>query len=296
MKMWAIGMLLALAAVSAVAEEIVFFDAAAQGDAVWSWGSARIKQDESKRLVIRETNPKGGYGDVYPSDQFPYVPEAKLDLDIARIFAGTYTLQILCFRGPLLKTIDVIKDSSEVRSRTIRMSDIGVPPETQSVMFKLWVANAKGASMVLKNLRYTLEVPGGRKLADFDFKTLAQWETNNLAAVTSDKGAILMLGTNATTGCVWWMRAFPVAKNGAIILHVPQVSRSVASLQVDTFDAGGAFIKAVNVFENVGTGWHGSPLSVLEWPESAAHYQVKLWVSGVDGSFAAFDRLLVLQE
>ena len=284
------------AALPAVAEEIVFFDAATAGDGVWSWGSARIKA-EAGRLVVREANLKDAYGDVYPSDMFPYAPKARLSLDVERIFAGTFTLQVLCFRGPsLLQTIDLIKDSKEARSRVFRMSDVGVPPETQGVMFKLWVANAKGASLVLKDLRYSLEVPGDKLVASVDFRDLSAWTNHAMEVQSTDNGVLLMPTGVEKAGSMWWTRSVEATRTGSIILHVPQVSKSVTTLQLDVFDRDDQYLGAVNVFENVGSGWHGSPMSVLRWPEGAARYQVKLWAAGGEGSFVGVDRLLIVED
>jgi len=298
MRTLVIVMLCAMSALRGMAEEIVFFDAVTAGDAAWSWGAARIKNDAGK-LIVRESNlnPKDAYGDVYPSDKFPYVPKARLMLDVERIFSGTFTFQVLCFRGSaLLQTIDVIKDSKETRSRVFRMSDIGVPPQTQSVMFKLWVANAKGASLILRNLQYSVEVPGDKILTRQDFTELAFWTNSALEVTTTPTGTLMRPAAEAKAGSMWWTQSLPVSSTGTVLLHIPQVSRSVATLQFDVFDRDDQYLGAINVFENVGTGWHGSPFSVLQWPEGAARYQLKLWASGAEGSFVGVDRLLVIED
>lgn len=284
---------IAVLCAAAPAEEIVFFDAETAGELAWSWGSARL-QREGTRMIVKETNKTSGYGDVYPSSQFPYVPDAEVKLGIGRVRSGSYTFQILCFRGQLLRTVDVIKDSKESGDRTFRLGNLEVPPETQSVMFKLWVANEEGASLILRSLKYSLDVDKDKVLADITFKETSPWKRTDVVALPVTGGMRVTPVFGKAVGNMGLERGFPATNSGAVILYVPQAARSVASLQLDILNASNQFMQAINVFDNVGSGWHGSPLSILPWPEGAAAYKVKLWVSGQEGAYVDFGRLLVL--
>ena len=107
-----------LCATLARGEELVLFSAETAGADVWSWGQGQITQ-QAGSLLVREKNNDGAYGDVYTSDRCAYMPEGVIELNVARVISGKYTLQVLAFQGEsLLTSIDVIKNSTQAGKQT----------------------------------------------------------------------------------------------------------------------------------------------------------------------------------
>ncbi|HBA83669.1 MAG TPA: hypothetical protein DCZ95_06195 [Verrucomicrobia bacterium] len=291
------GMMMAgmLMACSAGAEELVFFQSSVAGADAWSWGGAKAKQ-EADLLTVVENNPNGGYGDVYPSDVLPYIPGARLEFNVSSVVAGNYTLQILCFRGSVyFKTIDVIKDSKKVGAQVLKMSDLTLPPETQSIMFKLWVANSEGASLKLKELKYSMPLAAGSLSIDERFKNIDAWKATDLEAVANDAGISLAMSPDKTFGCLAWEKTIPADKQSFILIHIAEAKSSVISVQLETLDGEGQFIMPVDAIKDVGAGWHGAALSMLELSAETTQYQIKLWMAGGTAAKGRIDRLLILK-
>ena len=139
---------LLFAATFAGAEEWNLFQASSAGADVWSWGGARIKQDGAE-LVILENNADGDYGDVYVSDRFPRLPGGVIKWQVGRVMAGTYTLQVLAFRGDtVVGSVDLAKDSAGTDMKMAQVDSMNLPPEADQLMFKVWVSGAEGASVI----------------------------------------------------------------------------------------------------------------------------------------------------
>ncbi len=290
-----VSLLACVCVAGALAEEMVFFQSSSAGSDAWSWGGAKIKS-EVDGLLITETNPDGAYGDVFPSDRFPYIPSARITLNVGKVLSGTYTLQALCFKGSVFfKSVDIVKDAKATGDQTFRVAQLGLPPETQSIMFKLWVGNQEGASIKVKELKYALSVLPGGVLVDERFDHPSKWTPEDLVLTPGAGPFVMGLAPEKTYGSMSWES--PVEKDplSILLVHVAEARSSVVTVQLDLLGENGEFIRAVDAVKDVGTGWHGVPLATLDLPAEAAKYKIKIWMSAGVAGTARLDRLLVLK-
>lgn len=89
---------LTLGAGSAPAEDLTLFQASKAGAEAWGWGDAKIKPG-SEGLSIQESGKSKPVGDVYVLDRFAFLPEGVVELDVNRVVSGSFTLQLLAFKG-----------------------------------------------------------------------------------------------------------------------------------------------------------------------------------------------------
>lgn len=283
-----------LALGNARAEEVSFFKASAAGEEAWSWAGAKVKLREGE-LQIAEANPAADFGDAFIADRLPYLPNGVITLDVSGVDAGMYTLQVLGFQGDThASTAEPVKDKSQPGTARIAVADLGFPAGTETILLKMWVAGAEGASTRLRELSYGAVVDTAAAQLDETFADLARWQPDagQVALAAIPGGAEMKL----QPAVPYASAALPVRverqAGRLLLLHAPAVNGSV-TVQLDVFDAAGEYLGAVDVVKGVGAGWHGALLDRAAWPTGAATYSIKLWLGGNEGASAKLARVLV---
>ena len=292
---WILMTLLGVGTLSAVAEELVFFSAAEAGEEAWSWGNAQIKQQDGG-LLIQEKNNDGTYGDVYTSDRCTYLPEGLLEIDVARVIAGKYTLQVLAFQGEsIVKTVDVIKNSIQTGKQTVNLNALGLPEKTDGLLFKLWVIDAEGAAIELKDLRYTMPFAADRILLDRKIDVSTPCSTEKGSWQASAKGGTLTLNAAETYGAVLFTDPIKKTYQGTLMIHASSVKGGVLTVQCCALDANGAFLGAVDVIKRVPGGWQTATLGTVAWPAETDSFQIKAWLEGSEAASATISQIVILK-
>src|SRR6185295_10319626 len=93
-----VAITLILAAERASAEDLTLFQASSAGPDAWGWGDAKMKP-EKDGMTIQENGKLKSVGDVYVLNRFAYLPEGIVELDVGRVVSGSYTFQLLAFKG-----------------------------------------------------------------------------------------------------------------------------------------------------------------------------------------------------
>jgi hypothetical protein len=286
---------LAVRAAAAPVEEITFFQASAAGPDAWSWAGARVI-DSGGKLLISEQNKDGDYGDAFVADAFAYYPSGRLVLDVDSVREGVYTLQILCFKGKeMFHSVDAIKGSRKPGRHPIELSTLSLPPETGSVMFKIWVAESEGAAVRLNDLVYTVPIIPEKVGFDARFTDPAKWAGDQARLTRSGTIGRLELTGTATFGSILNTARRPNNPDDRILLQVQPVAGSTVTLQLVAFDAEGMHLGSVDAIKDVGAGWHGARLGSLAWPDGATQFEFKIWLGGKAGATADLMRLLILK-
>lgn len=275
-------------------EEIELFRASAAGVEAWSWGGAKVKA-QGAELRIAEANPDADYGDAYIADRLPYLEGGVVEMDVSAIESGRYTLQILGFKGDAhVYTAEPVKDASRAGSQRVQLPAPGLQADTQSLLLKFWVGG-EGSAVRLRELTYRAPVRSEQAVVDERFRDPAAWqvEADQLAVAAAAPGLRFQLQGAHAFAPAALARPFELAADRLLLAHVVSAQGGV-TVQVETFDAAGAFAGAVDVLKNIGAGWHAASLGNVAWPSGATRGRVKLWVSGAAGAGATLDRLLVV--
>ena len=285
-----------ICATLARADELVLFSAATAGADVWSWGQGQITQ-QAGSLLVREKNNDGAYGDVYTSDRCAYLPEGVIEINVGRVISGKYTLQVLAFQGEsLITSIDVIKNSTQAGKQTVPIAAIGLPAQTDGILFKLWVTDEEGASLELKDLRYTLPVAADQILFDkkIDLATPCSTEKATWQALPAG-GGTMTLNSNETYGAVLFSDPIKKTYQGTLMIHTTAVKGGVLTVQFCALDANGAYLGSVDVMKRVPGGWQKTTLSAVQWPAETDSFQVKVWMEGAEGASATINQFVILK-
>lgn len=287
---------LALCAGMVRGEQVVFFQAARAGAEAWSWGGAKVKAAGTELRVV-EANPEADFGDAFVSDAFPYFSGGEVELSVAAVESGTYTLQVLGFKGDAHRsTADVVKDVGTAGTHRIPLPAQGLAADTQSIMLKLWVGGAEGAAMRIKDLVYRATIPSEGAVVDDRFQDSALWtvEAGRVTATPGPAGMQFQLAGSHTFGPAAFSRRLPVGAS-EILLHVVSTQGPV-TIQLDVFDASGSHLGAIDVLKNVVAGWHRADLGGVTWPTGAATCGIKLWFGGAAGASTVLDRILLIKR
>ena len=284
-----------LCATLARAEELVLFSAATAGADVWSWGKAQIKQQEGS-LLVQEKNPDGMYGDVYTSDRCSYMSDGLLELDVLRVISGKFTLQVLAFHGEsLIMTVDAIKNSVQAGKQTVHLGTIGLPAETDGILFKLWVTDEEGASIELKDLRYTVPFATDRILLDRKVDTSTPCSTEKATwTASATSGGTLTLNPAETYGSVLFGETIKKTYQGNLMVYATSVKGGVLTVQLCALDANGAYLGSVDAIKRASGGWQKASLSEVQWPAATDSFQVKIWLEGGEGASATINQFVIL--
>ena len=285
-----------LCAITARADELVLFSAATAGADVWSWGQGQITQ-QADSLLVRENNKDGAYGDVYTSDRCAYLPDGVIELNVGRVISGKYTLQVLAFQGEsLITSIDVIKNSTQAGKQTVPLATINLPAQTDGILFKLWVTDEEGASIELKDLRYTMPFATDRILFDkkIDISTPCSTEKATWRALPAG-GGTMTLNSNETYGAVLFGDPIKKTYQGTLMIHATAVKGGVLTVQFCALDVNGAYLGSVDVMKRVPGGWQKTTLSAVQWPTETDSFQVKVWLEGAEGASATINQFVILK-
>lgn len=292
--MWIMAGLMAAGSM-AWGEELVLFDAQRAPEEAWSWSDAKI-QRRSDQLIVSEINKAGDYGNVFVDTHYPYHPDAVLSVDVRSVLNGSYTIQVLAFQGEThIHTVDPIKNSVSTGSRALPMRDLKLPPETQSVRFKVWVAGAEGAAIALGNLRYSRTIEAEQIVLDEPLKTLTYWEADGTIPELVDGGVRVTLEEGAGFGSLLYEPMRTRRDGGQLMIHAPRVHYGTITIQLVCFDRDHLYLESVDAIRAVGAGWHGVSLGGVKWPDRTAYYKVKIWLGGEPGAEAVIGRLLEIE-
>ena len=284
-------------AASGLAEEIAFFKASESTEEDWSWSGAHLYKEGSV-FEIQEQNDTLDYGDVFPSDSFPYIGFGQVELEVKRVHKGEYTLQLLCFHGNTeMKPVVVLQPpTSADRRHTYDLSAANVQPGTQAVQFKLWVVHEDGAKIDLKDLDYSISFKGGDVTFREKFVDEESWTAENLVVNSANIGATLSLAEGFQSGTLFLDKRFPKSGVSAVLVHAPEVNKGRITVQMIAFDAGGMYLGGVDAAKDVGKGWHGLPLDTLAWPDETDQIAIKIWVSGPPESSAQINDVILFKS
>lgn len=295
MKTTLLGALLAalllVGAERAHGEDLTLFSAATAGADAWGWGDAKIKKELGGGFSIRENNLKTTVGDVYVLERFAYLPDGVVELNVDKVLAGNYTVQVLAFKGEAnIGSADLVTQAKTGGKLQFVLNTVKLPAETSMIGFKIWVGGAKGAAIVLNDLKYTLSIPTEKIAYD---KPITSNSTDMMTDKTSwapgDNGGKISLKSNDPADLIGSAVLPDVMKNpkdGTLLLHVPAVENGNITIQLVAFDDKAAYLNSVEVINKVGAGWHAVRLNQVQWPEGTDSFKVKIWIGGVAGSIA----------
>ena len=297
MKTWFAFVLVVALALPVVsrAEDLVLFSAASVGADAWGWGAAKIGVVDGK-LKITENNRTDIFGDVYVADKFAYVPDAAVEINVDRVIAGVYTLQVLAFKGDShVGTFDLVKDCSSAGLQRYKLRSAPLPPDTEMVTFKIWVAGVEGASIVLKDLRYYMPLDPASILSDTVVTTGTVCSTDKALWAATEKGGTITLSAGEAYGAVVFPDAIAKPDKGSLILQLPSVVNGSLTAQIVALNESGSYISSIDAIKRVGPGLRMASLDKLAWPPNTARFQVKVWLEGTEGCSATIKRVLVVK-
>lgn len=282
------------------AEEFVFFDSTRVGDEAWTWGAARIKAREGGVLRITENSPTNDAGEVFVSDPFPYMPGGKVLFDVGKVTAGNYTLQVLCFKaGTYFHTAEPVSHIKSTNQHVFTLGTLGLPEDTESILFKVWVSGADMASIDVNQLKFTDTIDLTAASLDEKFSAVARWtpDEGKVTFVSEEGvGARLTVLRGAGFGSVTMVDAISIQPGQEILFKVGPVDSARVTLQLNLHDATGEFLEARDVVGNVGSGTYGVRLDGQKWPSAASSIVPKIWVSGNDEASAIVERLIIFKR
>ncbi|MFH0953123.1 MAG: hypothetical protein V1873_02205 [Verrucomicrobiota bacterium] len=278
------------------AEEMVLFNMKTTGADAWSWGQAQASWDAGE-LVVTENNKLKAHGDIFLSDRLPYLPGGEVLMDVGQVLAGSYTLQVLAFQGnSFLLSSDLIHDALKPGPRTATLNTAGLPPFTDGILFKIWVANAEGAAIRIKDFKYFATLDPTNLIYDRVVEATTPVELDRLTwTPVENAGATIALITNESYGSVLFTDPIPKPDTGTLMIQIPSVKRGSLTVQFAALDGAGQYLSALDVIKRVGAGWRSTQLASLSWPEGTKSFQIKIWLEGVEEASATITRLIVLR-
>lgn len=287
----AIGFL-AAGCVSVLAEEVTLFSAVASGPDVWVWEGAKLTVRDGKLTLARD---KGDPSDAYLGDRFAYVPGAQIKIDVDAVIAGSYSAQVLAFKGDsFLKALDLVKDESEPNGKLFKLRDLSIPSGTDRITLKLWISKKTGSAVVFRDVSCILPVTDD----DFAYNKVIDegtlCETDKADWTPGADGGLLMLHTNTAVGAAVLPDRIAKPAGGILVLDTSPVKKGTLTVQLCAFDANGNYLGAVDVIKKAATGM-STTLDGVQWPEGTATFQVKLWIGGLPGASLTVRRVMVLK-
>jgi hypothetical protein len=276
------------------AEDISLFDAVNAGPDVWTWADARLVSKEGK-LVITPSSDKNVPGNVYLEDRFLYSPKGILNLQVDRLMGGTYTVQVLAFKGTtFLGSADVLKESVKTGPLSFPLSGVPIPPGTETISFKIWVSKTAGGGLVLGSLRYDLPLVAGSALYDKTIDTATTVTTDRAVWTMTDKGGMITLAQGQQSGCVLLPDRIQKPDAGVLVLQAGDVKNGSLTAQIVAFDASSNYVGSVDAAKKM-TATLSARLENIEWPAGTAEFQVKVWLGGTQNPSAVLKRLLIVK-
>ncbi|HMP74988.1 MAG TPA: hypothetical protein PKE12_01710 [Kiritimatiellia bacterium] len=280
----------------ASAGELELFNARTAPEEGWSWSDARIRK-HGNHLQIVEINKQGDVGNVFVEQRFPYHPRGEITLHTREMAQGVHTFQVMGFAGDTpLRAVEPVKDASRAGSHVLRMRDLRLPPETQSVLFKIWVGGAEGAALELEEFRYVLPVDADDILVEERFGPETEWIADDVVGQVDAAGLRLTLAAERSFGSVLINRLMARHDASWLLLHLSAVEAGTITVQFAAFDGSGDYLDSIDAIPAVVGGWHGVRLGDIAWPAGTAHFRVKVWLGGSASANAVLARLLVLKD
>ncbi len=276
------------------AEEFELYSAAAAGAAAWSADNARIVQ-KGRTLVITEDNRSGSFGCVFLTKTLPFLPDASLEIDVKQVVAGNYNVQALAFKGNNhIHTSDIVETSNRPVKQKLPLKFMGFPPETESILVKVWVTDIDGACIRLNDIRYGLDVAPEKIGLDETLIEAAAWKADNCSWTPGADGARITLSPGKNSGSLEREQRVKKPANGLLFLQIPDANGGLLTVQLVVFDAQGNYLESIDALAGIGAGSCSVKLDALKWPEGAAEFSVKLWLNGTANASARVKRLAVL--
>jgi hypothetical protein len=292
---------LLLAAGASFGEELTLFQASTAGTDAWGWGDAKMKKSKDG-LAIQEAGKANPVGDVYVLERFARMPDGIIEFDVNSIQSGSYTFQVLAFKGDAnIGAADLVKESKTGGKQLFAVKDLKLPEGTERLTFKIWVGGVRGATTVLNDLKYSVDIPAERIVFDKKITSdTTEVVTDKTSWTASDNGGTLALKSNDPSeqiGSAVLPDLMKNPKEGTLLLHVPSVKHGNITIQLVAFDDKGAYLDSVEVANKVGSGWHAAALDQVKWPEGTAAYRVKIWLGGEAGGIgmATLQRVMVVK-
>lgn len=280
---------------AAWATPLELFNAQNLAEADWSWSDARVRKQQAT-WVITEIHKQDTAGNVFVERRFPVHPDGEIAINVQAVPRGALTFQVLAFAGETpIYTAEPLKNVTRPGRHVLNIRDLGLPSQTQSLLFKLWVSEAEGASAVLDELRYYIPLFPDLLVLDETVGASSAWVATDAQWAVSGSGGHLTLAADKSYGSALFDRWLNRADDQWLLLHAPIVKAGTLTLQLVAFDEAGAYLESVDVVAAFGRGWHGIPLSQVAWPEGAAQFKVKLWLGGTPDAEAVVERVLLLK-
>ena len=292
-----VACLTAVLSLSALARagDLVFFKASEAGEEAWGWDNAKMVK-EGSNLIITENDPKVSYGNVYVSDRLAYVPEGKIEVKISKVLLGKCTVQILAFQGSThIHTAEIIKGATEPVSKQFPVNAIGLPPFTETILIKIWVADAEGASTVLDELTYSMPLDPSRVLLNDNFSDTSKWMPDKTTFTPTHSGTDLKLQAGESFGSVLLTTRFQRLEADQLILDLAPVKNGVVTVQLACFDAGNQYLESFDLLKDLNGALYAAQMASARWPDNATQFDIKIWLAGQDGAQANLRRLMLLK-
>lgn len=275
-------------------EPLELFRASHTSVDAWGWGAARVERS-AQGFVVRARAPAADYGDVFVDQSYPLLAGAEIELDVAAITYGAYTLQILAMKGDTVLTFaEPIKDATSTGSTVVKIDSLGLPAEADAIRFKVWVTQGAGAQTTLRDLVYRLPEQDSGWVLDATFAAPANWLHENVQIVGQEKGLSLLLGDGPAFGSVVLPEKAKYKAGQQLLIHVDTLTGGTLAVQALAYGMDGSFLDAVSLGRLASPGWHRLPMDAGTWPSGTAEAGVKLWLEGPSGTTASIDRLVVL--
>jgi hypothetical protein len=269
------------AAHTCVAGDLLLFKASEAGPDAWAWSQGRIKLRDGV-FVAKEYNPSEEWGDVFVADRFPFFPAGEVELDIAAVPVGAYTLQVLGFKGSTHDdTVALTEDSTITGVQRFRLADAGLDPAVTHVLFKLWLTGAEGATTHLRDLTYRVPDASEHIGQTIDFRTVGAWEAEDgLVMDTGMEGATLTVAASSSFGSILYDDPIERKDSQYLVIELGSLEKGELTVQCIAFDADGRYIASVDAIKTTTAGYHAMPIGGMDWPEGTKSYALKIWLSG----------------
>ena len=277
------------------AADLVFFKASEAGEEAWGWDNAKMVK-QGTDLIITENDAKLSYGNVYVSDRLAYVPDGVIDLKVSQVLLGKYSVQVLAFQGNThIHTADIVKATAEPVSKQLPINAIGLPPFTETILLKVWVSDAEGASILLDDLVYSMPLDPARILVDEPFSDATKWTPDKTTLTPTHQGTSLALQPGETFGSILYTTRFQRSEVDRLMLDLAPVKNGVVTVQLACFDAAGKYTESFDLLKDLNGALYAAQMSLAQWPDNSTQFDVKIWLSGQDATQANLRRLLLLK-
>jgi hypothetical protein len=281
-------------AVNLCAEEIELFRASKAGSEVWVWESAQVKKADAKlRVSLQDSAAEAG--NAFIADRFPFFPNARVELAVADVLRGNYTLQALGFSNRQhVATANLASQSTETGRRQFALKNAGFGPGIDEMMLKIWVGNAKDPVVVLDDLALILPLDGWNAEMDDRFKDATGWDNETLLITNTAEGAVFALLEGTSYGSARGVKRLQKRNGLVAVWNIERAENGDATLQVMGFGPTGEYLKSVDLVKNARAGWYAAPIGPGLPPETTS-FEFKLWAGGAPNARLKFGRLLVLR-